>query len=232
MPEMPAFLANVLEPRFARAATVAAVHDLSPMVRRVWFEGLALREVSFAPGNEVEFRVSDRAFRHYTPSTFDARAGRFDVVFHLHGGGPGSAWAARLSRGQRVGVLGPAGRFGLLPATRHVLLGDETTLGLFACLSEAAPGRCLGAIEVQRGEESVASAVGLDLPAVAREATRGDALITWLERAAPSPRADVTFSLAGHGETIVRLRAWLLGHGFSRAQIRTKTYWADGKRGL
>ncbi|HEU4535181.1 MAG TPA: siderophore-interacting protein, partial [Polyangiaceae bacterium] len=153
---MPAFLANVLEPKFARPATVAAVIDLAPRLRKVIFEGRALRGAPFDPGCEVEFRVYDRAFRHYTASGFDTIRGAFDVVFFLHGRGPGSAWAEGLREGQRVNVLGPGGGLSLRPGCAdNVLLGDETTIGLFTCLEATA--RCRGAIEV--------SGEGLDWPA-------------------------------------------------------------------
>ncbi|MDC3954171.1 siderophore-interacting protein [Polyangium jinanense] len=232
MPEMPAFLANVLEPRFGRRAEVTGVADLAPKLRKVRFEGEALRGVTFKAGHEVEFRVSDRAFRHYTPSAFDARAGAMEVVFFLHGQGPGSHWAANLRRGQTTNVLGPGGNFVLRDASKHVLLGDETALGLFACFARAAPGQCIGAVEVARGGGGWPELLGLDLSAAERTGERGDALLQWLEANEPAQSADVCFYLAGHTGSLVRIREWLLQRGFSRRSIRTKAYWADGKRGL
>ena len=233
MPEMPAFLADVLEPRFARPAVVTDVCELGLRLRRVRFEGEALRGVAFRPGQEVELRVSPRAFRHYTPVAFDGRAGTLDVVFHLHGNGPGSAWAAALAPGSRANLLGPGGGFGLRPADTHVLLGDETTLGLFACLAAAASGRVLGAVEVDTAEErSLPAAVGLRLPAVVRREPRGDALLDWLTDARLPVSPTTCFYLAGHTASIARLRAALLRLGWRRGNIRTKPYWADGKRGL
>lgn len=232
MPEMPAFLANVLEPRFARAARVTQVDELAPRLRRVRVQGEALRGVAFRPGQEVEFRVSERAFRHYTPASFDEKDGAMDIVFYLHGQGPGSAWAASLRSGQAVGVLGPGGSFGLQDAARHVLLGDETALGLFACLARASAGRCSGAVEVEPGGNSWPQLVDLALPAVDRTRVRGDALLRWVDAAGPTPSGDVCFYLAGHADTILRLRQQLTARGWPRRSIRTKPYWADGKRGL
>lgn len=232
MPEMPAFLANVLEPKFARPAQITAVNDLAPRLRRVTFEGPALRRASFWPGREVEFRVSERAFRHYTPSRFDTARGAFDVLFFLHGGGPGSSWAEHLREGQQVNVLGPGGDLALREgSTTHVLLGDETALGLFACLATAAP--CRGAIEVGHGDQGWPALAGTELDAVERGAERGDALLAWLERSGLlEPTPGTTFYLAGHAGSIVRLRAALLAHRWPRGQVKTKAYWADGKRGL
>ncbi|APR87331.1 Iron-chelator utilization protein [Minicystis rosea] len=241
MPEMPAFLANVLEPRFARRALVTDVVDLAPGLRRVRFAGDALRGVSFLPGQEVEFRVSDRAFRHYTPSRFDAARGEMEIVFFLHGDGPGTTWARKLAPNDHANVLGPGGRFALHDTAEiHVFLGDETTLGLFAVMAQAAKGRVLGAVEIdaQRvggatDEQRWPALVGLDLPAVERTCeARGDVLLRWIEEQRALPPEGVCFYLAGHTGSIVRMRDHLLQRGWSRRSIRTKAYWADGKRGL
>lgn len=232
MPEMPAFLANVLEPRFARPARVMEIVDLAPMLRRVRLEGSALQGVAFLPGHEIEVRVSERAFRHYTPSSFDTARGALEIVFYLHGQGPGSSWASALSLGQQVNVLGPGGSLRLQEARRHVFLGDETALGAFVCMARSARGEIVGAIEVDRGNEGWPNAAGLALPAVARVGLRGDALLEWLRAHMPSVESDVCFYLVGHAASIVRLRAALLDGGWSRRSVRTKPYWADGKRGL
>jgi NADPH-dependent ferric siderophore reductase len=232
MPEMPAFLANVMEPRFARPAQVTDVVELAPELRRVRLEGPALRGVSFRPGQEVEFRVSERHFRHYTPAVFDAEAGALEIVFYLHGGGPGSRWAEGLRHDQRVGVLGPGGGLSLRAARRHVLLGDETALGLFACLAAAAPRRCTGAVEVRPGGRSWPFMAGLEFPGVERTGGRGDALLGWLDGSGLTPDDYTCFYLAGHAGTLVRVRERLLRAGWSRRSVRTKAYWADGKRGL
>ncbi|MEM9493720.1 MAG: siderophore-interacting protein [Myxococcota bacterium] len=232
MPELPAFLANVLEPRFARPAQVVEVEPLSPRFRRVRFAGQALRGVSFTPGQEIEFRVSARAFRHYTPSRFDAEAGEVEVIFFLHGHGPGSRWAAELATGREVNVLGPGGRLRLRDGREHVFLGDETTVGLFVAMAHAATARVVGAIELDTDEHPVLEQIGLELDAIPRLGQRGEALLDWLGRNQQSPDIARCFYLAGHTGTIVRLRSALRSAGWERTCIRTKPYWADGKRGL
>jgi NADPH-dependent ferric siderophore reductase len=232
MPEVPAFLANVFVPRFGRAAEVTDVVEVAPALRKVRFAGQALRGVDFRPGQEVEFRVGDRAFRHYTPAHFDSRHGLLDVIFFHHGEGPGARWAGTLQPGQRVHVLGPGGRFGLQAGARHVLLGDETALGLFVCFTQAAPGRCLGAVELSTDAQAWPERIGLQLQVAQRTAARGDALAKWLDSAPIRPSDNVCFYLVGHTGSIVQLRERLLQRGFPRRSVRTKPYWADGKRGL
>lgn len=234
MPEVPTFLANIIEPRFARPVRVSAVIDLAPRLRLIRFQGESLRGAAFRPGQEIEIRVSNSAFRHYTPSAFDPATGSVEVIFYLHGKGPGSIWAESLRDSQPVNVLGPGGSFGLVDeAKRHVFLGDETTLGLFACLAKAAPGRCVGAIEVEWSCETWLSLSDCPLDAAPRaRGDRGAALAAWLEEASIEKSPETVFYLSGHAGSIMRLRSLLTERGWPKRQIRTKAYWADGKRGL
>lgn len=235
MPALPKVLADLVEPRFARACRVTRIDNLAPRLQRVRFAGAELCALPFRPGQEIEVRVDATAFRHYTPVSYDARFGAFEVVFYLHGHGPGSRWAHELRVGREARLLGPGGRFGLADDSRtHVFLGDETCLGLFAALAGATSltHRILGAVEVEPGCERWPALAGAPLEAVARAGTRGAALQRWLDRAELVPDADTALYLAGHADSISALRAMLRARGWSRAAIRTKPYWADHKRGL
>jgi NADPH-dependent ferric siderophore reductase len=233
VPELPAPVAGRAERWFARPASVVGVDRPAARLRRVRFAGDALRDRRWTPGQEVEFRVGPREFRHYTPAAFDTGAGELEILFHLHGNGPGSAWAAGLRPGDEVGVMGPGGRFTVRAAPAAVLCGDETSLGLFRALAGALPAgaRLTGAVEV--GPDLVPAARDL-LPAalavLPRDAGRGDALAGWLPASRPGPGA-VAY-LAGHAGTVRRLRALLLEAGLDRRAVRAKAYWADGRRGL
>jgi NADPH-dependent ferric siderophore reductase len=235
MPELPAFLSKRMERWFARPARVGAVEDLAPGLRRVYFEGAALRGVKYRPGQEVEFRVSETEFRHYTPALFDAERGLCEILFYLHGLGPGSAWASRLQGGLAANILGPGGGIALDPNARtHILLGDETCLGLFTALIRALPESVTitGAVEIDEGNEGWLALTGLLLdPAVRTGGARGQALASWVERSLPA--SDAVVYLAGHTGSIVALRRLLVERlNFHRRQIRTKPYWADGRHGL
>lgn len=232
MPEMPAFLANLLVPSLARPATVVAVDDVAPSLRIVRFAGKALQGVEYFEGQEVEFRVSAREFRHYTPLRFDSASGTMEIAFFLHGRGPGCEWARSLDAGNVVQVLGPGGNFGLRDAERHVLLGDETTLGLFSSFAQARPEDWLGAIEGGNEARSWPGAFELHGAFVRRGALRGDALLSWLEEARLPVEERTCFYLVGHAGSILRLRSKLRQLGWPPHRIRTKAYWADEKRGL
>ncbi|WP_226994143.1 siderophore-interacting protein [Myxococcus hansupus] len=235
---MPALLANTLVPWFAKPTRVTTIESLAPRLRRVRFVGDALKGAHFEPGHEVEFRVGPTAFRHYTPTHVDVATGALEVVFFLHGQGPGSAWAEALQPGALVDILGPGGRFVLnREAQHHVLLGDETCLGLFVALLRALPpsANVSGAVEVSPGAEDWPGLVGLPLTAVPRTGPtpRGMALLTWLESSGLEGSTGTTAYLSGHAGSIVMLRKELLERrGFAKRDVRSKAYWADGKRGL
>lgn len=232
MPELPTFLADVFTPAFARRAVVAAIDDLSSSFLVARFAGEDLVGARYVAGQEVELRVSERSFRHYTPVAFDTKCGTMDIAFFLHGDGPGCRWARGLEPGAAVRVFGPGGSFGLQRAARHVFLGDETALGLFSALAAEVPDAWVAAIEGSNEAHGWPAAFRLPGSFVPRAAERGDALLAWLENAALRPDERTCFYLAGHAASIVRLRTQLRQLGWHRSRIRTKAYWADGKRGL
>jgi NADPH-dependent ferric siderophore reductase len=138
MPELHPFLAQRAERWFGLASTVTAIEALSPTIRQVRFSGSSLQDRPWLPSHEVEFRVDDRALRHYTPARYDTASGVLDVLFYLHGRGPGSLWAAELQIGQTVLVMGPGnGGMSLQSADWHLFLGDESTLGVLHAMTSA-----------------------------------------------------------------------------------------------
>lgn len=231
MPAVPKLLADIFEPRVGRRCHVARVDVLDSKLRRVRFAGAALQDLAFRSGQEIEFRVDATAFRHYTPVSYDPVAGSADVVFYLHDHGPGARWVRELRVEDQALLIGPGGRFTLAAvASTHILLGDESCLGLFGALAAVAP-HVTGAVEVEPGCEGWPELAGVPLAAVTRT-TRGAALRAWLDAAKLVPDHDTAIYLAGHAASITMLRDLLRARGWARSAIRTKPYWADGKRGL
>ncbi len=229
MPQLPNFLAQPVARWFGHAVEVSEVEEFGPWLRRVSFSGEGLRGRGWRAGQEVEFHVGGGAFRHYTPSAWDAVRGRFAAVFHLHGRGPGSDWAAGLRVGDEAHAMGPGGRFGLVAAVRHLLVGDETAIGGCLAMQASAPGACVSLLEVDDEVEQVRALVP-GAQVVTRGPGRGDALVELL-RATARP-GDVAY-LAGHAGTIQRLRrVWVGELGLPHSAVRTKAYWADGRKGM
>lgn len=113
---------------------------------------------------------------------------------------------------------------------------SSATVSLFVALARAvSPGvPILGAVEV--GEDEAVSALdglvpGLEIVPRAG-APQGDRLVEWA-RHATVPTGPGTAYVVGHGQSIQRLRAVLLGEQhLDRHRIKSKAFWADGKRGL
>ncbi|MBL9105276.1 MAG: siderophore-interacting protein [Myxococcales bacterium] len=228
MPQLPGFL-TPLTRIFGAPAQVVTIEELGPWLRRAHFAGEALRGKGWRPGQEVEFHVGDGAMRHYTPADWDAARGRFSVVFHLHGHGPGSRWAAGLGVGDAVRVMGPGGRFGMVAARRHLVVGDETALGFGLALRAAQPAASHCVFEVDEDAGAARRLLpGADV--VRRAGDRGEALAEAL-RGAARP-GDVAY-LVGHAGTMTRLRRlWIDELRQPAGAARVKAYWADGRRGL
>jgi NADPH-dependent ferric siderophore reductase len=247
MPTVPAALATRAERWFGRPAAVTTIDDLSTGLRQITIAGPALRGRQWIPGQEVEFRVGDRDLRHYTPASVDPHTGQMRIIFSLQANGPGTRWARELRPGTGVTVLGPGGGIGHHPSTRSVMLGDATTIGLFAALlapADAAgatgdadghaPGTAgsLGAVEVPAADRDAAAVLLPALYVVTAGAAPGAALVDWLTRNTDAVLPGSRAYLAGHAQTIQTLRAILRQRGTPRRSITTKPHWANGRTGL
>jgi len=225
VPSLPAALAARADQWFGRPTTVTSIVDLSPGLRRVTFHTPTVDVDACVPGAEIEFRVDDRNFRHYTPIPVSDTT--YDVVFARAADGPGTAWAHGLRNGDTANLLGPTR--GVPRAPRELLLGDATTISLFAAML-ADRTEAVGAVEVPAADRDAAAALlpGLDVLTAGPEP--GTALAAWLAVAAHRPHDRAV--LAGHARSVQDLRKVLREAGPPRSAITTKAYWATGKRGL
>lgn len=190
--------------------------------------------MSWSPGDKIKLHVGGGTMRSYTPARVDRAAGWMDIVVHVHGNGPASAWAEALRGGERITFLGPARS---MPsqidghAPWALMLGDETTVGLARALVDACPTstQILGAIELAPEDRPAVDALGLPLVALPRGGDahdhHGEALREWLARTWVPPGDGVAW-LSGEAGVVVELRAALLERGLSREQIRVKPYWS------
>ena len=215
MPSLPAPLAARAEMWFGRPTTVTSIIELSPGLRRVTFHTPSMDAGLCVAGAEIEFLVSERDFRHYTP--IPGPANTYDVVFARSTDGPGTAWAHALRIGDTTQVLGPARSVKRAP--RELLLGDATAIGLFAAMLADAPGQ-VGAVEVPAGDRDAAAALLPGLDVVTTGERPGSALVAWL--AATAHRVHDRAVLAGHAQSVQELRRMLRAAGTPRAAILTK----------
>lgn len=159
-----------------------------------------------------------------------------EIIFYLNQRGPGSRWVEQLRVGQPVPLAGPANGAPFIPLRLPALfLGDETALGLGLALQASQPqaGAFQSVIEVSSSEHSDIMTLFPQLTIIPRlEGQPGSAHIRWLEQA-PIALDQRTCYLVGHAQSIQAIRQVLMQrYHLERQGIKTKPYWADGKRGL
>lgn len=246
-----------------RDLTVSAVRELSPSFRRVTLTGADLAGfTSLGAGDHSKvffpnpangdyavpaltgdgLRMPDAGtviMRDYTPRAFRKLPAELDIDFYLHGDdGPASAWAARVSEGDRLVVAGPRGSH--LPpagAARVVLLGDETALPAIARWIETLPEAIEVFVFVELGNQSDAAYLDPDHVHRARVVWlgKGDG---GLERAIRSldPALigdDTYFWGAGDSESLLPVRHYLRRElGLPVTQVKLTGYWKPGVEAL
>jgi len=242
MPRIPKWLGDTMEVVFngmIHPVEGSSVEYLSLNLKKIVMAG-DLSGTKFTPGNVIEFRVNDHEFRHYTASRFDRQQGVCEMLVYLHGKGEGSRWAESIKAGDRLKMMGPGGKINYRYAhSHHFVFGDETSLGLFACLKEAAlendhPLYCLAELEenysgwpelVHVPAEVVGKSFATPaLPATEKISALGG--LFWQEW------RDAAFYLTGRARSIQAVRKELLSQGVSMKNIQTEPYWAEGKKGL
>ncbi|MCD8538802.1 MAG: siderophore-interacting protein [Leadbetterella sp.] len=240
MPKVPKWMANAMESLFSGSyhpVHISAVDYLAPALKMVRFEGdFSKLSKPLIPGNVIEFRISDTEFRHYTPSYFNAGKGVCEVLFYLHGKGPGSHWVDRLKQGDQTKLLGPGGKIRFdEQAGSHVCFGDETSLGLLKCLSVEAGTRntaCRCILELDPSHREWPSLVNLGADTVNKSPHIPGEEAVNLIRICAGDLSDTTFYLSGNAKSIQTLKKYLVENGIPGKRIQTEPYWAEGKAGL
>lgn len=159
---------RVRHPLQVRTLTVAAVHMLTPHLRRLTLAGESLADLHSdgfddhvklllpppgcdalvlpppGPDGRPDFAAAGLALpvaRDYTPRRVDRVARTLQIDFTLHGDGPAARWAALAGVGDTVHVAGPRGSMVVPTELRwQWLIGDESALPAIARRLEELPG--------------------------------------------------------------------------------------------
>ncbi|MCK9879012.1 hypothetical protein MXD59_25190 [Frankia sp. Ag45/Mut15] len=239
MPSIPAPIADFTERKFGIAGTIRTITRLSPGLLRLQVTCPQPKRKPWQPGHEIELRVGERAFRHYSVMDYSpagatdadggAGGGVMTVLVHLHGTAPGTTWLLGRAAGDEVAVLGPGHALDRGPGERRLLLGDTCTIGTFAAMLAAdgvGPGgdngapattttavaggvRYLGAVEVAEADAAAAAELLPGIDVVVEQAAPGEALAGWVGNAAAEAGGDLAD------------RAHLIGHAGTIQSLRT-----------
>lgn len=238
MPKVPKWMANAMESLFSGSyhpVHISKTDYLTPSFKKVTFEGdFSKLSRPFIAGNVIEFRINDTEFRHYTPSYFNSEEGVCEVLFYLHGKGPGSQWVSRLEKGDRTKLLGPGGKIRFdQQAARHLCFGDETSLGLLKCLSDEAAQknaecRCIAELDPAHQEWPALAGLACLTADKSPQAPAAGAI----DSLAAFDLSDTAFYLTGNAKSIQAVKKYLAEKGVQSKRIQTEPYWAEGKTGL
>lgn len=241
-----------------RLLTVAAVTDITPMMRRIRLTGDLEGFVSpgyadhikaffFPPGivpslppigpNGAEFAPGARPeMRDYTPRYWDVSEGWIELDFVLHGDGPASTWAAQATPGNTLVIGGPRGSL-VIPMTFdwYLLAGDETALPAIGRRIEELPGGVpvLALIEVDNPAEQQQFNTRADLRLIyvyRNGAAAGTtALLQRAIAAASFPPGDAYAYVAGESTMSKAVRQHLVDErGFNPEWVKAAGYWLLG----
>jgi NADPH-dependent ferric siderophore reductase len=241
MARVPKWVADAMESVFSglvKKVVVTEIIDLNPYLRKVTFTGDFL-DVNFKLGQAISIRVNETNFRNYTPSQWSSENGIFQVVFHLHGNGPGSSYIAALQLNDVISIALPRG-FGLYKKEHkyHFFFGDETTIGLFESLQhlvEENGQEYIGILELNQETMSCRFNTNAGLEIVPSSVDKAQNAISLLEKLPEKVWKlwrNGAFYLMGNGRSIQKFRNALKEKGVNLKNVKTQPYWLEGKVGL
>lgn len=224
------------------AVVVHAVERLGPRIAQVTLAGEDLAEFQW-PGPASHLKLvlaaggTDPAVvsRTYTPRRFDRARGLLDLVFALHGHGPGASWAAQAVAGDEVAVTRPRPRANVGDGVAWLLLaGDESALPAIGTILDSVPSDLpvQVLVEVEGRHDEIDLSAG------------GAVTVDWLHRGATGrpgdeleaaiggwrrPGGDGAVWSAGEASSIRRVRRLLIEHGLPPRRLVTRGYWRVGE---
>lgn len=242
MPKVPKWAADAMESLFSsmfRRMTVSEMTYLNPGIKKIVFKG-DLQNVKFKTGQAIAIRVDDTNVRNYTPSFWSSAEGICEVIFHLHGNGPGSAFIEQLALNDELNIGLPRG-FDLYKKDYryHFFFGDETTLGFFKSLKytvEENNQHYMGVLEFNdatlRSETNLECLLDIVPGSGSHKAEQAVLYLESLDEKVWQLWKDGMFYVMGNGRSIQNFRKALKEKGISNRQIMTQPYWVEGKTGL
>lgn len=230
-------LSDMMRRLLMRRAVISACEDIAGSFRLLTFEGAALRNVTWIPGQKVQLAMAAPfVTRTYTPIEWDAAAGRTRILCYMHGDGPGSDWALNAMPGDMCDIFGPRTSLDARSMTGSVaIFGDETSIGLTrALLRENSTRSCHAYLEVSDTKDCGHVIGKLAIENVSLFQRQGqDVHLERIEAIIPDIAAETSgFILSGRASFIQRLQRSLKLLDIPSGRIASKAYWAPGKRGL
>ncbi|MDT7558813.1 MAG: hypothetical protein QOI68_3283 [Pseudonocardiales bacterium] len=226
-------VADTMANRLFRTMRVTQVVNRGP------FREISLTSVtSWTPGDKIQIRVAGDGLtmRTYTPVRWENTTGDTTILVHLHGAGPGSAWAQDVAAGDTVQVVGPRRSVDLTRLTSApIFVGDETSVGLRVAWTSAHPNLepVRDIFEVGANSPTALRALGLEPVHVTREETdRHLPVLVEHVIAAAAEHHESPLILTGRSTSIAAIRGALKAAGHAKRTTRVRIYWDPRRTGL
>lgn len=218
---------------------VAAVHELTPRMRRVQLTSPELDRFDYLAGQDMAltFRRADAppVRRRYTIRHYDRDHRVLDLDFVLHGDGPGMKWAQAARPGDSIEVVAPRGKITLVrDAAWHFFAGDATAvpgaLAMMEALPHDVPALAFLQVDDRDERQSVDGARGPQISwHYGEQAQNGAAGLVAAVTGAVLPPGRAHAYLAGEVALVTALRATLQSRGWAPEDISAKAYWNRGQ---
>jgi NADPH-dependent ferric siderophore reductase len=166
----------------------------------------------------------------------------FEIIFHIHGNGPGSNLAVLLKVGEKVKMAVPGGRkmYVYVPEkAHHFFFGDENSLSFYVILmKEMQQGNhgYTGILEMNDRNSEVTELLGLDVVTVLKTPdTPGQQAIKYLLELSEYKSHELEeyiFYVTGNVASVQAFRKELKQLGVNAKNIKLQGYWVEGSAGL
>lgn len=242
MPHLPKWIVDSMENLMSSKffdAHIVSIFYLNPEIVKITFKA-DLINMDFFPGWPFMSRVGSKDLRHYTASSFNKETGLFDIIYHLHGEGPGSDLAANIHTGDVIRMGVPAGKKMYVPESKHhFFFGDETSISFMTILInniQIDNGVYKGILELKDENLTLKNVIDLDLEIVRRTPEYpGMNAINYLQQISNErdfPLEKTIFYLTGNVASIQAFRKELKKIDVDSKNIKLQGYWAEGSVGL
>ncbi|MFC5821261.1 siderophore-interacting protein [Nonomuraea harbinensis] len=235
--------------KYAMEATITVAEQVNPAMRRIRLETDQPVAFPYTPGQHIRIELKDplsvsgilrpsETLRTYTIWGLDAGRTAIELRVHLYAGdGIGLRWARAARPGERVTFWWPQGDFFTREAAYHVFIGEETASAAFGPMIRAlgASAEVSGVLESETPEYDLPLPGTPPLRRVHRHGTPAVASRVLLAAVAELdlPGNAGAAYVAGEARTCQMVRDFLVRErNWARASIKTRPFWAPGKRGL
>ncbi|WP_158820230.1 siderophore-interacting protein [Granulicella sp. S156] len=237
MSGLSSFLSSAIEKFLFHPMMVTESEVIGSRFRLIRMQGEKFKGVRWTPGQAVQIYLGNLTKRAYTPMDLDPEAGSARFLFYLHGGGPGSAWAATLKTGDICQVMRPKDSLDFTAFKEPVLFfGDETSLAAAQAFHRCTKNALRFLLEVTSPPEVEIATAKLGLENIAlfektHDGSHLEKIVTRLVEDA-STLGSPQWVFTGQARSIQSIRKRLRAAGIEPSNSKVRAYWSPGKTGM